>query len=173
MQVLVRAFAQLRERPGTHPGAHHSRVNADVSPTTPPRIIRTPEASILAASRAITEASISGSPDPTMNRSPPITPSRGALRATAVVGNRNDDPNVSSAAIEVSSFWLEAGMRPSPPRCRKRIRLPAPTATETSDPPTAASIARVQGAPDGRTVMIGSLGAGACGVDPVAGGSET
>ena len=49
----------------------------------------------------------------------------------ATVANRCRGPNVSSAAIVVRSFWLEAGIRGTRALWVKAMRSPVPTATDT------------------------------------------
>jgi hypothetical protein len=64
----------------------------------------------------------------------------------ADVRYRNDGPNRPRAAIEVSSFSLDASTRGWSPRCEYTIRSFSPTATDTSRPPIVASIAWAHGA---------------------------
>src|SRR6185295_13094230 len=87
-----------------------------------------------------------GSPPPTSQRSPCTTPARGRSSAAADVRYRNDGPNLSSAAIDVSSFSLDASTRGCSPRWVYTMRSPRPTATDTSRPSIVASIASDHGA---------------------------
>src|SRR5207244_488287 len=102
---------------------------------------------------------------PTSQRSPRRTPPCGRSSAAADVRYRNDGPKRSRAAIEVSSFSFDASTRGSSPRCVYTIRSSSPTATDTSRPPIAASIASAHDAwlgsidawNDGSGVEVGVL----------------
>ena len=99
--------------------------------------------------------SVSGSPLPTSHRSAWSTPFTRPRLRSARVRIVQSSGSRSNSAIESSSFWLEAGGRPTPARLRYQNSPLAPTATENGRSPTIESsfvthqgVARLATAPE-------------------------
>ena len=89
-----------------------------MAPYTCPRIRRTPFAAIAAASARMSSGPVSGSPWPTIQTSPSITPSTGLRVVRARSGTVVDGESRSIRASDRSSFSFEAGGRATQSLCR-------------------------------------------------------